>query len=98
MHRMVEIDSAHAERLHRLAEARGIDEDVLIGEALELLFHQRERQEAIDDDLRVWQEMESEPDDVRSYMTAPKRNPNDYVVTHAIPVVAHELHRSGAKP
>jgi hypothetical protein len=85
MQRVVEIGSAQAERLHRLAEARGIGEDALISEALELLFHHSERQEAIDDDLRVWQEMESKPDDVLSYMTAPKRNPNDFVVTHAIP-------------
>jgi hypothetical protein len=95
MQRVVEIGTAQAERLHRLAEARGIGEDALISEALELLFHHRERQESIADDLRVWQEMESEPYDVPPYTTTPNRNPNDYVVTHAavVPELLDELGR-----
>src|SRR5437867_4469514 len=83
MAKLIEINPVQAERLHDLAQAQGTSEDALIEEALELLFRQKVREEALTEDLAALRSL-SAPSEAADTPAAPHRDPCDFTVTHAI--------------
>jgi hypothetical protein len=79
----IEIGDAHAERLHSLARARGISDSSLICEALDMLFRQTEREQAVSEDVEILGVIGVGSDLDEASPTS--RNPRDYNVTHSVP-------------
>ena len=81
-----EIDETQVERLHGLALTRGMSETALIAEALEMLFRQIEREQAISEDMQTLRDLGvgADFDDPPSV----SRDPRDYTITHSVSPVA----------
>ena len=87
--KVVRLSDERARRLGQLAADKGVTEDALIEEALDLLFQEQEEaidiDAAIQADVELLRQLEAElgPSTAR---IVPPLDPADIVVTHAVPI------------
>lgn len=93
MSNLVEIKDSQSERLNRIAAETGIMPDVLLEEALELLFQQTDREKARQEEQDFLRQLEAEDDGSLQVKTRPPFRKEDFTITHEVPVETPILRR-----
>lgn len=93
MGKLVQIADAQAQQLEHLATANGATESALVEQALELLFHRSDREEALRSDREALRQLEAEGVLPSSHQITPALNPGDYQVTHVIRIAQESARR-----
>lgn len=86
MSKLVQIADVQAQRLQQLAAAKGATESALVEQALELLFRQSGREEALRTDREALQQLEAAGVLPSPHQITPTLHPAEYQLTHTIPV------------
>ena len=90
---LMEIKDSQSERLLRIASEKGVMPDVLLEEALELLFQQADRENAMQEELAFLKRLKTECEDSPWVHTRPPFDTEAVTITHVVPVDAAMLHR-----
>ena len=93
MAKLVQIADVQAQKLEQLSAAKGATESALVEQALELLFRQSSREEAICADRETLKQLEAEGILPSQHQITPGLNPGDYHMTHAIAVAPESARR-----
>ncbi len=88
MGKLVQIADVQAQHLEQLAAAKGTTESPLVEQALELLFGQSGRDEALRTDKEALQQLEAEGVLPSPHQITPPLNPDEYQMTHAVRITS----------
>ena len=91
---VVHLSGEPARRLEQLASERGMTEEALVTQALELLFRQSEMPDSEVDDWELLRRMEAELGPCQA-RTKPPMDPSHFVVTHITPLHPDSICRPG---
>ena len=86
MSSLVEIKDSQSERLQRIASETGVTSNVLLEEALELLFQQADRLKSRQEELDFLRQLETEDDGSLQIRARSPFNIDEVTITHAVPV------------
>jgi hypothetical protein len=92
--KVVQLPDYQVRQLEQMAAARGTTENALIEEALALFLHQTELKAALREEWGYLQQLQSEIDNIPEH-TVPSHDPNEFTVTHAVPVVPENIRNRG---
>ena len=93
MGKLVQIADVQAQRLEQLAVAKGATESALVEQALELLFWQSGRGEALRADREALRQLEAEGVLPSAHQITPALDPADYQITHVVQVAPERVRR-----
>jgi len=93
MSSLVEIKDSQSERLHRIAAETGVRPDVLLEEALELLFQQADREKARQEEEAFLRQLEEEDNGSLQVKTRPPLKKEEFTITHEVLVDTPILRR-----
>jgi predicted transcriptional regulator len=86
MSSLVEIKDSQSERLQKIASDTGVMPNVLLEEALELLFQQTDREKIRQEELAYLSQLEAEDDGSLRVQTRPPFKKEGLTITHSVPV------------
>ena len=86
MSSLVKIKDSQSERLRKIANETGVRPDLLLEEALELLFQQTDREKMKQEELAYLRQLEAEDDGSLKVQTRPPFRKGGFTITHGIPV------------
>lgn len=93
MGKLVQIADVQAQRLEQLAAASDTTESALVEHALELLFRQSGREEALRADREALEQLEAEGVLPAPHRITPVLAATDYKVTHTVRVAPESVRR-----
>jgi predicted transcriptional regulator len=93
MNCLVKIKDAQSERLQKIAAETGMTRDVLLEEALELLFQQADREKARQEEQDFLRQLEAKDDGLLQVKTRPPFRKEDFTITNEVPVETPILRR-----
>ncbi len=88
--KQIHIDADRAARLAELAAGKGVTEDALIGEALDMLFHETAMRDELRADWQMLRQMEAELGLMPAYIPV-KINQEDIVSVAATPIAPQRI-------
>ena len=91
MSSLIEINDSQSERLNKIASEKGVMPNLLIEEALELLFQQTERELGLRAERAYLSELEAEGDGSLEIQTRAPFKRGEFKITHSVPVKADAL-------
>src|SRR5579862_6255184 len=93
MSSLIEIKDSQSERLQKIASEKGVMPNVLLEEALELLFQQADMEKGLQDEQAFLTQLEGEDDGSFEVQTRSPFNMDGLTITHSVPVNAATLRR-----
>ena len=94
MSSLIEIKDSQSERLQRIASETGVMPDVLLEEALELLFQQTDREKIRQEEEVYLKQLEAEDDGLLQVRTRPPFQKKHLTILHSVPVETATPHCS----
>ena len=82
----IEINASQSVRLQQMASEKGVTPDVLLEEALELLFQQADRKQAAREEQAFLHQLQAEGNVSVSARTRPPFNTEEITITHTVTV------------